>query len=290
MKLSILLPSGIGDIYWVMCVLEDFLKANGQEVPDIHILSAPRKRDRAIDYVKMLPFVNAVDYYKGDAWTDSVWKKVIEKGIIQRVGEFDYLICLNGFLERGQQLEDVGYKVNHYPPMIFDQTDLDYGINFRKQVGPYIVAFITDHGMYQKWLQELSPDRIYLIFKKIYEQTGCRIVMTGASWDDNLVNNYLISLDDGCNILVNLIGKTELGEFFGLLKASDGCFGFCAGNTMMSAVFRKPTVMIWNTFFKEAFWRNACPPDGLNKWYMPLSSKQDTKSIVDAFMHCRSEV
>lgn len=290
MKTSILLPSGIGDIYWVMCILEDFLKVNNLEKPDVYILSAARKRDRSIDYVKMLPLVNAADYYRGDAWKNAVWEKVFKRGIVHNVDKFDYFICLNGFLERGQPLEDVGYKVDHYPQMIFDQTDLDYGMDFRKRVGPYVVGFVTDHGMYQKWLQELSPDRIYLILKRIYEQTGYKIVMTGASWDNNLVNNYLFSLDEGCNVLINLIGKTKLGEFFGLLKAGDGCFGFCAGNTMMSAVFQKPTVMVWNSFFKEGFWRNACPPDGLNKWYMPVNSSQSSESIVDAFMHSRGGV
>ena len=73
MKPTILLPPGIGDIYWTMCILEDFLKQNDFEKPDVYIMSIGDKRDRSIDYIKMFPFVNVIDYYHGTAWKSPVW-------------------------------------------------------------------------------------------------------------------------------------------------------------------------------------------------------------------------
>ena len=291
MKPIILLPPGIGDIYWVMCILEDFLKVNDFEKPDVYIMSIGDKRDRSIDYVKMLPFVNAAGYYYGDCWKPPVWDEILDKGILLDIDFFTHFICLNGIIDmKGEPLSVTGYKVDYYPETIFKQSDLDFGTDFRKQVGPYIVGFVTDHGMYQKWIAELSMHQTYLLFREIHKQTGCKIVMTGAYWDKNLFNDYLFDLDKGSNILINMIDKTKLGEFFGLQKASNGCIGYCAGNTVMSAVFGKPSVLIWHKLFKEAFWWNACPPDSHHNWYLPVDTSQSMKSIADTFMRLYNNV
>jgi len=292
--LSVLLPPGMGDIYWVMCIIEDLLKVEGADALDASISSAPGGKDRSIDYVKMISFIHTVDYYKWDSARSRIWQETCTsggRGVFRGIEGFDYLICLNGHLEGGKRIEDTGYKVNYYPPLVLDQAGLDFGKDIKRQIGPYVVAFVADHSFYQRWLRGLPPDQLYAIFKGIREKIGCRVILTGASWDHSILNNYLLALNEGNGPLVNLIGKTSMSQLFGLFKASEGCIGHAAGNTIMSVVLRKPTVIIWNKYFGKKFWRNTCPPDSYGKWYLAADSDEhSSEDVINMFLQCRGNI
>src|SRR3990167_4343895 len=60
MKTRILVPPGIGDIYWVLVKLRSFIETNGLETPELTVVSHPDEFGshlRSIDFLKMVPWV-----------------------------------------------------------------------------------------------------------------------------------------------------------------------------------------------------------------------------------------
>jgi ADP-heptose:LPS heptosyltransferase len=167
--------------------------------------------------------------------------------------------------------------------------ELEYGKQQQDRLGLFVIAFFINHGPYSQWVADLPVQQIYQVLKKIHQATGYKIVLSGAKWDrpsENSVYAGLLSYakQESGDFLVDLSGQTTLEQFFGLLRSSSGCVGFCGGNTIMSVVFKKPTVILWNKYFNESFWRNSCPPDSLNHWYLPVSTATETDVIIDKFM------
>ena len=74
-RLNILVPPGIGDIYWVMVKLQSFLRERQITVPpNVHIVSLDSAKDRSADYVRMVPFVRGAGYKQCNRHS-SLWKE-----------------------------------------------------------------------------------------------------------------------------------------------------------------------------------------------------------------------
>lgn len=294
-RARVLVPSGVGDCYWVFCKLESFIQKHGLGVPQVEVVSLSQKFDRSIPYVDMMPFVKAGGYRSFRNHNDPIWKKAYLQdgnGVFERVLGCDYFLSANGPFRFDKSLNEImpDYDINWYPKRFRSLEERAYGRRMQEEHGPFIAAFFTYHGMYQShWLKDLTPASIYYLLERVHRDSGNRILLTGASWDKDGsahdVNSQLLNIQAqrGGSFLVDWIGKTTLAEFFGLLNAAEGCIGFCGGNTIMSTVFRKPTVIIWNEYFRESFWRNSCPPDSLGQWYLPVDSKQPWSGTADAF-------
>lgn len=278
-RTTILIPPGIGDSYWVMAKLESFLEVNGFDMPDVFVSSTRVDRNRAHDYIKKHPFLNAMGYCKNSIKRNPIWKEAYlqdGRSEFRDVLGCDFFLSANGPFRFGKTLEEIlpQYETNWYPDMFISRRERAYGEELRKKYGPYVMAFFTDGGTYKAWLRELPGTELYKALTYIHDNTGCRIILTGADWDLNNVNSEIMQQDAGHDRVVNLIGQTSLEEFFGLLRASDGCIGFCGGNTIMSTVFKKPTVIIWNRFYDKRFFVNSCPPDSLGNWYLPADTSE----------------
>ncbi len=278
-RARVLVPPGIGDIYWCMTKMQAFCADKKIKMPDVVISSTRADRNRSVDYVRRLPFVHCCGYHEHSIRGSDIWRKAyMEDGesLFKDVEGCEWFISLNGASRFGRKIEDIlpQYKTDWYLPMFISLREHEYGVTAVKAFDPYIVAFFTDHGTYEKWLAEMSAEEIYKMLRIIHKKTGKSIILTGADWDKNQVNWDILELGHGQHWLHNLIGHTTLEEFFGLLRYSSGCIGFCGGNTIMSAVLKKPTVIIWNDYYNRAFWDNACPTDSLGNWYHPVSTGQ----------------
>ena len=62
-RTKILLPPGIGDIYWVLTKLESFLEINNIDLPDIYIQEQGVK-NRGLAFIEKFPFLNSKQYQK----------------------------------------------------------------------------------------------------------------------------------------------------------------------------------------------------------------------------------
>ena len=163
-----------------------------------------------------------------------------------------------------------------------------YGKQCQAKYGPYIMAFFVPHGMYQNWLGEFPIEEIYNALALIADTLKCRVLLTGAEWDKVSLIDDLMKMDAGFDrkALVDLTGQTTLEELFGLMRSSEGCIGFPGGNTIMSAVFKKPTLLIWNKYFDKRFWKNCCPPDSHGNWYVFEDTADNTgKRVGNAFVN-----
>lgn len=273
---TILVPPGIGDIYWVMVKMRSFIEKRGIDLPSIYI-DAPDGKRRAFEFVQRIPFVHAAGYHDpkemlhpGDV---GARRRERHRGYSARMTAYtmdgpnvfadvegmDWFISFNGSMDAGRGLHEIDMR---YPPdwdipFFVSIPERLYGENLRTAIGNYVVAAFFSGGFYKKWLEEVSPEILYKYLQR-FDRT---VVLTGAAWDiDSDVNKRLLELDEGKGMFVNLLGKTMLYEYFGALRSADACIGFPAGNMMMGPAFGVPTTIIWNDHFDRRFHFNACRP------------------------------
>jgi hypothetical protein len=283
--LSILMLPGMGDIYWVMIFLQDFLKQKQiEDPPDVYIWNFD-ERPRSLEYVEKIPFVRAAGYYNAPITDDN--RKIFnityhsgEYSVVKDFEGFDYYISVNGYTRQGGCLddEDMAYKTDWYFPMFESLEEKQYGIEFKKKHKDYILCYFSDSGMFQSWVKKWPPKRIADMLLQVWKQSGCKLVFSGLSWD----NKFLIEVQENLpkKAYINTAGTT-LDEFFGMLKQANGMIGWCGGNTIMSTRFKVPTIIIWDEYFDDnGFAENCCPPNSLGKWYFPLWTHTATVSGI----------
>jgi SAM-dependent methyltransferase len=295
----ILVPPGIGDIYWVFVKLRSFIKVNHIKEPPVIYIDAPDDRKRSEDFVRSVPFVRFGGYWdkeieqrESELASQFKRRKVLahicenrkiaynENGqhVFPGLESFDWFISYNGSMDAGESLAeaDPEYEVDWDIPIFISKGD-----DIKRDWG-YIVASFFDAGMYRKWIAELPPEKIYEMLAHIVDTTKKRVVLTGAEWDCKaLVNVKLLSLDKGHGRLIDMIGQTTLGQYMGLLKNADGCIGFPAGNTILGPALGTKTGIIWNDHFDQRFHHNACKP---GSDYIAYNSKDNYMQIAERFI------
>jgi ADP-heptose:LPS heptosyltransferase len=123
--------------------------------------------------------------------------------------------------------------------------------------GPYVLAYVTDAGMYQRWLSAFPPAAIRDALRLLERRLGLRVVFMGAEWDRGSSGEALAQTEPGW---VDLVGETTYDQMVGAILGASLVFGFPAGNTILASVFRVPSVLLWHRYFMRAFWTNACAP------------------------------
>jgi len=289
---SIIIPPGIGDTWWSLLKLKSFCESNQIGIPDVYIMSDNGKKDRSIDFVKRAPFLNAKGYMKyPNKAQDEVWREAYMldgRTVFTRKDlpvDADYFLAYNGVLRAGKNIDEVDtlYQSDWLYDQFISLEERWYGENCVKEWGEYLIAYFVDHGMYGKhWIKEFSKAHIKKTLELLHKQTGKKIVLVGSEWDDNA---FTKDLAKGFDFVINMIGKTELEEFIGMIRYSSGMIGFPSGATFMGVKFKKPVMCIWNKYFTTKFWWNACPKESWNNWYGIIDSrhaKPDT--VVNGFM------
>lgn len=283
---SVLVPPGVGDIYWVMLKLEAFCRREGLSLPDVFISSPDGGRDRSIEYVQRVPFVHAAGYTPHSTKSE-VFKDAYMHGkssIFKDVCGKDFFIAYNGVMRFGASLDKVDdLETDWFFPMFRSLKEEQYGRRAREQYGDYVVAYFVPHGTYKRWLDEFNLNSTADALHQIAAETGKKILLVGAKWDMNALETELMSRDTK-NDFVNLVGQTSLEEVFGLMRYADGVIGYPSGITIMSTVFRTPTLMLWNSYYHPSFWWYSCPPQARGAWYNAMDTKTCTVPTVTGAM------
>jgi len=289
-RVKILVPPGIGDIQWVLVKLQSFLRKKGiTGVVDVYIASMDEKKDRAIDYLKLFPFIHAAGY-KYVNKKEIPWREAYNESkrtIFEDVAGCDYFIAYNGQLRLPKTLEQIDpqYPCKYDLPMFVSLKEKMYGDVCKKDIGRYIVAYFVDTGVYDShWMKHLNKETVLHILTALAKDLDCKIVLVGSEWDTKCkVNQYLINnISDEDS--VDLIGKTDIEQLFGLIKNSVGVIGFPSGLTIMSTYFKVPTYIFWSDYFNLTFWEASCRPGTTGISYMYEDVKTvNTEKVVKEF-------
>lgn len=301
---TILVPPGIGDLYWVLTKLESFKKVEGLDSLDLRIFDSGDGSARSLDYAKRHLFLDSVEYTSSDIqlmlYDDPHMKEQFfgdyNTAVIKDFRGFNYLFWLNACMIRGIDLYTVRpeYEVNWYPEMSISHVENEYGRWAKREFGDYILAWFTTRGHYAHWSKLVTFDQWRNMLLEIHKKTGYKILLTGMPWDREDNKNLKGSGND--SIFIDLTGGTTTDQLFGLIKNAKASIGHQAGNMMMSVIFHKPTFIIYNRYqhyppsatkywgqFHPDFYKYTLPPNTLNKFQFPIFIDQgcDFKTIIN---------
>jgi len=272
---SILVPPGIGDAYWSMVKLPGFLKEKGIVNPHVYISSPNNGRDRCHAFLNRIPIAYAAGYKKHSTKSPEFQEAYVADGrtVFEDVAECDYFFAYNGIMRFGKSIDavDPQYPAEWFPRIFINKKEQEYQQKLQKKYGSYLVGYFVNAGMYSHWLEEFPVEQIHKTNVLLCKKRGCKMLLIGAKWDKEGVNDQLKKLDKE-DIYVDLTGKTDLDQCFGLLRGAAGVVGFPSGITIVSTVFKVPTLMLWNQYFHTGFWHNAVPPQALFNWYQMVDT------------------
>ena len=286
-RISILVPPGVGDIYWAMTKMQSFLKQNGLGIPDVCI-SSPNKyeKDHSLPFVEKIPFINAAGYAKHSCKpTDKEWLIFQEayrengRAVIKDVCGCDYLMSYNGLLVNGVGLDSpqLRYDTNWFFPMFKSLEERKAEKDAIREHGSYIVAYFIPHGMYANWISQFDLASISGTLNKITNQTGKKILLVGGKWDQNTIERDVIGKNKD---IINMVGKTTLPQAFGIVNGASGTIGYPSGITIMSAIYKRPTLLFWNDYFHHSFFWNAVPPQARGNWYNIVNTRSTSADEI----------
>lgn len=282
----ILVPPGIGDIYWVFTKIEQFLDKNKINKPvDIGVFSTRSKNmdlnSRSFDFIKMFPFANLSGTIapRNANKTKEIWHEAyseIGRTVFKNVEGADYFLSYNGNISNGVSLEKVDPE---YEPDWFLENrfiSLEEDRSKKKcldEYGKYIVFYFISHNTYRHWFAEFPEEMVIRYIKSLLSNLpGYKGILCGANWDksDKIVDRIISNTG-----IVDLRGKTSVEQLFGVLRGAELTVGFPSGLTIMSTVLKTKTLIIWNKYYKKSFWIPCCPPPTFGKNYFI----EDTKGL-----------
>ena len=284
-KTRILVIPGMGDIYWVAVLLEDFIKKHKIQDAQVAIWDFDG-RPRSAEFVKKIPFVSWGGYCSFPKDVQVLNDSYIydHYSIKEGLFGFDYYFCVNGHLREGKSLDKIdGYRTNWDLKLFESLEEKRFGVEFKKEHGLYVVCYFTEHGMFEQWVKDMPAYVIGDMLNDIHTKFGYKIVFTGCKWDEDYVNRITPFMAEGS--FIDLAGKTSIDQLFGLMKSSAGVIGWCGGNTIMSTAFNVPTIMFWNEYFKNSsFFKHSCKPKSYKKWYHPVMTSKFSKRAINSII------
>ena len=236
MRLGI--PAGIGDASWLISKLItstewpslEFDVSDGwpNRTGDLFKLLGKKAAYAPLDYTEILLFEKLHPY---TLWND---------------------ICSNGFgrflMQPNSHLEHIPLK-DYLPDL---QTDYHYKLKLpnisRKWYYPKLksnswigISAASYRGAvsWSTWEMDKWSRLVKMLLNRGYD-----IAFLGGSWDD-LTKELFYRLKVDRDRLLNLVGKTSLGEVCAIHKMLKYYIGFCSGLGIIRTVLNMPTMMLW---------------------------------------------
>jgi len=306
----IVVPGGIGDIYWILVKLQAFCGRHGiEDKPTLVILSDDgvweSSRLRSVPFLKMVPFVQIGAPSTTPMFSGPRKEKVLQEFYSRLSREnhqaiypgfmgYEYLICYNGLINSGHWLErDDDLECDWYFPMEISEEQRSFQERCQDRFGDYAVFYFSMVGDFvTRNMAQFPLDKMAEGINRFVARTGLAPVFIGAWWDfkwpvpgwkDHLP--VLISKIPGA---VNLVGQTSLAQAFGVMRGAKVVAGYHCGLTNMAAVFGKKTVLLWATGrFPENTPLAVAPPDTRMTSYVPLMTGDLT---VDRFVETMADL
>lgn len=285
-RIKILVPPGIGDIYWILVKLQDFIKKNKTGLPEIcvygYIDNRYNSHNRAFPFIEMFPFVKAswktIDLGKND-YVGIDFERTFNTAaetIIPNVLGCDYFMVYNGFINTGKTLEEANPELtcNWNIPIFESIQQRNYEQKAKREYGDYAIIHFKFKGTYKSWTKFLTVDHIIDMLNKLSAQLHVKLIYVGGQWDNNDMGiQRILTKIPSC---INLIGKTTLEEVFGLIKGSKFVVGYPSGITMFAPVLGVKTLLAWSDLYPPATSWNVVPPTVRGNTYFAEQMSQKT--------------
>lgn len=223
-------PSGVGDVYWVLCKLKDFRKKNNIEHVTLCVQKSPFTR--ALDWSKMVDFVDATEELEFQP--DQALKMF---GFSRAIKGADVCLWPNYVIDRGNHL-------SKWLPQY--QLDMDFKIATVDVDPPGTVVYASSVGVNNGWFPGRGPAWWSELLEGIAVQTGRPATLIGSPWD----MEFTRQISGPCR---NLVGKTTLPQVTGILAKADLVIGIISGMTILANHFATPCIAIYPDKFKPGF-------------------------------------
>jgi len=302
-RTRILLPCGIGDVYWSLVKLQDFCKRHSIEKPHVAIITTTPEikyagsEFRSLEFLKMIPFVQIDDPPNKEAypikpapkWLSEIYMDMWHgtKSDYPGFMGYDHFVVYNGAITNGIFLEDVDdVKCDWYFPMKVSNDQEQFRLKCQKEYGRYALFLwsFCGGGYSDYHLKGFSTEQIAESTRQFVKKSGLTPVFVGAWWDTSHGNNHLKNIIDSVPNSVDLVGKTTVDQLFGVIKGSELVVGCHCGPTIMATVFHKKTIILWAQsypLFKPLSPLVISPPDTVGSTYWPIYTDNLT---VDEFV------
>jgi hypothetical protein len=289
--IRILVPTGIGDVYWVMTKLQSFCKKYGiVEKPAITILTDSDTPGylRTVPFLEMIPFIQigelptiALDPVKPrPEYIQKIYEELYTKNgrtVYPGLYGYDYFISYNGIINSGNWLESCdNLECNWDFDLLITEEQKQFKNECIEKYGKYAIFYWTFNGNYIDYqLKQFSLVKIIESVQQIVSKLKLTPVFIGAYWDLQY-NDFLTSLIQQIPNAVNLVGQTSLDQAFGAIRGSELVMGYHSGITNMAVAFKKKTVLLWPSSLPNAHqWPVSiplavAPPETRNRTYCPL--------------------
>lgn len=276
MHTRILVPPGIGDIYWVLVKLESFIKTNKLADPELTIVSYPDPLGghlRAMPFLEMFPWVKIGNpsVVPNAPGLQEIWDEAYlntGRSIFPGVMGYDYFMAYNGRINSGGWIEDDEYAC--------DWDILPLANQYRKC--NTLICFFPFYGTYQVHERDFPIAKIAESINQFVQLYELVPTFIGAAWDQgvNTKLHELMSLIPNC---VDMIGRTDLQQTLDLIQQSRMVTGYHAGITQMAVVMRKPTLLLWDDRFPLNTCYSVVPPYTRGTNYDALMTKYLTVNL-----------
>lgn len=270
-------PSGIGDISWVVSKLINSPEwKNGLEM---QIADGWPFRSR--EYLESVGAKLADPPYGNFRYEDIIsWEAVhpykLWEHVPKNVGRF--LMQPNWHLEQGRSLKDwlpdleTNYHYNVRLPYIDGKEYYD-DLKNGNWVGISAASY-RGHKAWKTWGMSEWRELCSMIIAEGYE-----LVLLGGAWDD-LTQSLENEFPKGA--CINLVGKTSFPEACSIHKLLKFYIGFSSGLGIIRSVMRLPTMMLWPEHQQPLSYSWADPVDVAEKRYIP-SPYMESRTVFNLF-------
>lgn len=285
----ILIPPGIGDIYWVLVKLRAFLKSKGIDRAELTMVTDPHEHDshlRALPYLQMFDWFDVSDIVTvpNDRQNVDIWQEAYlgpGRSIFENVQGYDYFLCYNGRINSGGFIETDELACEWQPQMspiaekVINQYAAEYASlpsYFKDRPGQgYMVLFWPFYGDHLHTLADFSIKEIAEVLNAFRDRTRLIPIFIGAAFD-KIYNTALQDLVDLVPCSCNWTGELTLHETLGLIKSAGMVTGYHSGITNLAAAMGVKTCLLWGDRYPSTTSWAVVPPDSRGTNYLALES------------------
>lgn len=284
----LLFPSGIGDSYWSLVKLPALMKEWGEtEEPEVSVMLAERDQyRRGLEFLRLVPFVVPGDYITfapdDPVWKEGYWKD--GKVVFENYKGYDAVVMYNGKLRTGHSLSESYPPGESYwnVPLFKNMAQREAEKRFASLM-PFVMVHLFDISVHKKyWNVEFPISKFGPVLKGIRDKYNANILALGGPREHS---SAVAEAGFGKESrFIDMIQKTNPDEIMALINTCHGAVGHPCGPNLLAACQGRPTVLLWNQYFKKTMWQESVTPAVRGTTYYAEDTKfAKTQELVDRY-------